>query len=397
VRINKALSVGLVALLLMSMVITVVNAVPVTKLCVDIPCWNGYDPFLVNINVTDVEDLYSFEFKLAWNKTLLDLVAVNITSPEEWNTNYVVFRNETMQNYNGTHGRYWLNMSALAPAPSFNGSTILVKLTFDVIGAPAFPDPDILAHLDLYDTNLTDSQGSMIVHEVYDGYYLLPTLCPCFPELRVWPYALPVFGENFTIDVEVTTFPQFYLTDWKAKLGYNTTLLDVLEVEEGPFLKIFREADRRYFTVNVNEEEAYVNMTGGIWGTCNRPSGSGALAKVIFNVTYEAQCGEDATCVLDLYDTNLTDSWTSPLSHSVYDGFYRAPHPMLTGDINDDRIVDIVDIVICALAFGSEAEDNPETPWDETENWNPNANLNNDELVDIVDLVIIAIHFGETC
>jgi len=70
---------------------------------------------------------------------------------------------------------------------------------------------------------------------------------------------------------------------------------------------------------------------------------------------------------------------------------------MLTGDINDDRIVDIVDIVICALAFGSEAEDNPETPWGETENWNPNANLNNDELVDIVDLVIIAIHFGETC
>ncbi len=68
----------------------------------------------------------------------------------------------------------------------------------------------------------------------------------------------------------------------------------------------------------------------------------------------------------------------------------------ILGDINGDRTVDIVDIVICALAFGSEAEDNPKTPWDETEGWNPLADLNLDQIIDIVDLVKIAIHFGET-
>jgi hypothetical protein len=398
VRINKTLTVGLVALLLMSMVMMGVNEVPVTRLCVDIPCWT-WNRFVANVNVTDVQNLYSFEFKLAWNKTLLDLIGVNITSPEEWNTNYVIFRNETMQNYNGTHGRYWLNMSALAPAPSFNGSTILVKLTFDVIyWLHVYPE-HILAHLDLYDTKLNDPEGSPIPHETHDGLYLIPPFCPCTPWLEVKPdyYEATTLGENFTINVYVDMFPQFFFTDWKAKLGYNTTLLDVIEVEEGSFLARFREEGERYFTASINEEEGYVNVTGGILSMCDVPAGSGSLAKVTFNATYLARCSEDGTCLLNLYDTNLTSNWESPISHYVYDGFYQAPRAELTGDMNGDGIVDIQDIVICALAFGSAAEDNPETPWDETLNWNPNADLNNDELVDIVDLVIIAIHFGETC
>ena len=68
----------------------------------------------------------------------------------------------------------------------------------------------------------------------------------------------------------------------------------------------------------------------------------------------------------------------------------------MVGDVNGDGIVDIVDIVIVAIAFGSAQEDYPETAWDETENWNPDADLNYDGVVDIVDIVIAAIHFGET-
>jgi len=66
------------------------------------------------------------------------------------------------------------------------------------------------------------------------------------------------------------------------------------------------------------------------------------------------------------------------------------------GDINQDALVDIVDIVTCALAYGSETQDNPETPWDETENWNPLTDLDLNKIIDIVDLVKIAIHFGQT-
>ncbi len=398
-RINKTLSVDLVALLLMSIVMLLmsivmvgVNEVPVTKLCVDmyVPCWTC-NRFVANVNVTDVEDLYSFEFKLAWNKTLLDLVGVNITSPEEWGTNYAIFKNETMQNYNGTHGRYCLNMSALAPAPSFNGSTILVKLTFIEMYWPMFPEPGIWVRLGLYDTKLSDPEGLPILHEAHDDFYFIETWYACCPWLEVMPdyYEATALSENFTINVEVVMFPTDKFTGWKAKLGYNTTLLDVIEVEEGPFLGRFREADKRYFTVNVNEEEGYVNMTGGILSKiCSIPVGSGSLAKVTFNATYTAPCQEDGTCLLDLYDTNLTSDWESPIPHSVYDGSYQAPRAELTGDLNDDGIVDIVDIVKCALAFGSKRGE---------PRYDPECDINNDDIVDIVDLVIIAIHFGCTC
>lgn len=58
----------------------------------------------------------------------------------------------------------------------------------------------------------------------------------------------------------------------------------------------------------------------------------------------------------------------------------------LFGDLNKDRKVDIDDIMVAALSFGSY----PEHP-----KWNPIADLTKDEIVDIDDIVTIAIHFGE--
>ena len=63
------------------------------------------------------------------------------------------------------------------------------------------------------------------------------------------------------------------------------------------------------------------------------------------------------------------------------------PPPPILGDINRDGIVDIYDVVIAALAFGSY----PGHP-----RWNPQADLKNDDLIDIVDLVIIGVNFGKT-
>lgn len=66
-----------------------------------------------------------------------------------------------------------------------------------------------------------------------------------------------------------------------------------------------------------------------------------------------------------------------------------------TYDVNKDGIVNMQDVVIAALAFGSAAVDDPNTPWNEHKNWNIVADLNCDGIVDIFDLVRIAIHYGE--
>jgi parallel beta-helix repeat protein len=56
-------------------------------------------------------------------------------------------------------------------------------------------------------------------------------------------------------------------------------------------------------------------------------------------------------------------------------------------DINNDEIIDILDLVTIALAYGSV----PGLPI-----WKPYADIVQDEIIDIFDLVMMAIHYGET-
>jgi len=59
----------------------------------------------------------------------------------------------------------------------------------------------------------------------------------------------------------------------------------------------------------------------------------------------------------------------------------------MLSDLNKDGAVDIFDVVIIAVSFGSEPAD---------PNWNMIADINGDEIVDIFDLVVVAVNFGET-
>jgi len=59
----------------------------------------------------------------------------------------------------------------------------------------------------------------------------------------------------------------------------------------------------------------------------------------------------------------------------------------ILGDVNGDGMVDIFDVVLIAIAFGSKPGD---------DNWNAIADLNNDGIVDIFDVVLLAQNFGKT-
>jgi len=63
---------------------------------------------------------------------------------------------------------------------------------------------------------------------------------------------------------------------------------------------------------------------------------------------------------------------------------YAGPYHI--ADINGDGIVDILDVVIVALAFGSY----PRHP-----RWNPIADIKQDGLIDIYDLVTVGVNFGK--
>ena len=60
----------------------------------------------------------------------------------------------------------------------------------------------------------------------------------------------------------------------------------------------------------------------------------------------------------------------------------------LLGDVNNDCKVDIFDLAIVGLAYGSKQGDT---------NWNPNADVNNDSKVDIFDLATVGLNYGREC
>jgi hypothetical protein len=59
----------------------------------------------------------------------------------------------------------------------------------------------------------------------------------------------------------------------------------------------------------------------------------------------------------------------------------------LVGDVNADGIVDIEDIYLIALAYGTM----PGQPG-----YKPNLDINDDSIIDIADIYIAALHYGET-
>jgi len=66
-------------------------------------------------------------------------------------------------------------------------------------------------------------------------------------------------------------------------------------------------------------------------------------------------------------------------------------------DINSDGSIDIYDVTEVALALGSQLEDDPQTPQDESENWNPHADIALQYgIIDIYDIIAVTPHFGET-
>ena len=131
--------------------------------------------FMVNVTLLDVSSLAGWEFKLYWNRTVLNCTAAEVVGPSEWSELNITLGPGLQPNYNATHGRYWGGFAYLYPAPTFNGSTTMATLTFKALGTGTVP-------LHLAGVKLSDNHQPLtnpIAHTDYDCSVTVvpPPLC----------------------------------------------------------------------------------------------------------------------------------------------------------------------------------------------------------------------------
>ena len=144
---------------------------------------NPASPFSVTIDIATVDDLYGFEFKLYYNKTILTISTVTLgpllnNTAGAGNTFGIINKND---NFNATHGRVYVAQSILGDiqGATTNAGT-LATLTFTVDG------PAGTTTLDLADTKLigydfTNKRLTYMTHTATDGTVTVPSGVPEFP------------------------------------------------------------------------------------------------------------------------------------------------------------------------------------------------------------------------
>jgi len=160
------------------------------------------------------------------------------------------------------------------------------------------------------------------------------TITVYLPELHSLDYTAHYLGEEFLIDVVVVNAT--HLSSFKFKLGYNTTLLDAINITEGPFLKSFGSTST---TMEIHDPESYVLINIALLASTPPAEGNGILATIKFRVTYATVYPETVVYNLDLYDTELNDPTGQPIPHTAVNGWYEfvplPPQPPCIGPAID--------------------------------------------------------------
>jgi hypothetical protein len=131
-------------------------------------------------------------------------------------------------------------------------------------------------------------------------------------------------SENFTVDVvmaSITTNKSLYA--WEFDMSFNSTILNVTSIMQGPFLKTLGDTSWNMAPPLIDNKEGTVVATEAFISFPPKgATGSGVLANITFQVLDEGETQ------LHFYKTGLrTYNGTDilPIDHTTVDGFFAYP------------------------------------------------------------------------
>ncbi|MEM2567288.1 MAG: cohesin domain-containing protein [Candidatus Bathyarchaeia archaeon] len=341
-RLKKFSAASLIAVLMLSVayMLPLASAQAQTRLSVDPPlveCVPKGETFTVKVNVTDVTNMYAYEFKLLYDDTVLEGISAvrppgHFMEPSDPANQFIPVW--TIKTFNATH-KYWhLGFTLLAPEAPKTGSGVLVEITFKVRVSPPWHGM-VQSALDLYDTKLADSGGQPIPHVAEDGLYrcfwqppLIKPYLKVVPPTTLIPAGAPVVGTaDAFFNVSVWVYDAAW--DWwivgiEFKLAYNDTLIDFKGASVDPWLDSLGDI---YMTPVVKGTRwdglAYIHLAVLLLphhyppATWDNPiSEDGALVQLKFEVIYQEAMPWVGTSPLDIYDTKFADIAAEPVPYN---------------------------------------------------------------------------------
>ncbi len=293
--------------------------------------------FSVSVDLKKVQKLYSYEFWLGYNSTLLQFLQA---------TGNPAFPAPTVT---PSTGQIKVASSLSPPATPISGNLSLVSLKFHVLSEGE-------TVLDLHDVKLLNDKAEAIdFNEPRDGYF----------------NNMLVFKIAATVDIKP----------------------DVLNTRsKSPWITCYIELPSTYSVNDIDASTVKLNETvpadaAGPTGIGDYDNDTNADLMVSFNRTQVV-----AYIKLQhngIYNKTMLFTVSGQLTTGlVFEGSDIVTVSSIMGDANCDGKVGILDVVIGGLSYNARPDD---------PDWAPNSNFAPSyQIIDIFDLVTAAAHYGET-
>jgi hypothetical protein len=339
--------------------------------------------FDINVTVSNVTDLFGFEFNLTWDKDLIRLVNVDYESTLDsiWGLgNWVMVRNDTAPR--------WYRLVAVSTLSGFTTTTSrpITRLAFKV---EAFYNWMAETSLHFSVVKLSNSQANPILTDAADGTYRIDAQKPLV-EIISDNILLRKYAERFNATVNIDH--ALGVKDFQFEIYYNASMLTYV-----PGSDIW--GDLGIGLLNVNETEG--SITGSV-SSLTSLTGRHWLLNLTFQDALRRVWRDEASIPgwMNNQSGRILFRWVnlSYLNHAdlryqeggsdqiVVTELHYVFSP-IQGDTDNDGHVDVFDLRIIGYYYDIKSSD---PGWTEASKYD----LNGDNIIDVYDLVLAEYNFG---
>ena len=181
--------------------------------------------------------------------------------------------------------------------------------------------------------------------------------------------------DTFTLDLNAGDVTD--LAGWQFDVSFDPAALEAVEVNEGDFLKT--DGGATFFQSGTID-----NTTGKITGlNATRFNEDGATGTgTLLSVTFLAKAEGETQLTLNNFQLGATTG--EPIAAAPPEVVITIEGQLVTGDVNRDGQVNVLDMILVSRHFGKDASVNPQ------------ADVNRDGVINIQDLIVVAQHLGES-